>query len=136
MAVLEPEFILGIEQIDSEHQQLVDLVQQLKLSINNQGHVRRSLAPIVARLLVQAPAHFDSEERLMADRGYPGLKEHRAKHQELDSQLRRFAAELLTDEAATARKIHSVVSGWLFEHILTDDLSFAEFELGRSAPRS
>lgn len=127
MDVLEPEFLLGVELMDLEHARLVDLVRELQLSINQQGSIRRPLAPIIARLLVQAPAHFENEEQLMAEKGYPGLMEHRAKHQDLVSQLRRLAAELLTNEVVTAQKIHSVISTWLFDHLVTDDRAFAQF---------
>lgn len=127
------EYRLGIEIMDREHEQLVNLVRELQMSINEHGSVRRPLAPAVARLLVGAPAHFDSEEKLMADSGYPGLAAHRAIHQGLVSQLRIFAAELLTDEVTAARKIHSVLSAWLFEHIQTEDSSFARFALGVEA---
>lgn len=131
MDTLDPRYRLGIEVMDREHAQLIHLVEELQLSLDDRGVVRRPLAPIVARLMLHAPVHFDNEEKLMSRADYPGLPAHRARHQDLANQLRRLAADLLKDEMAAAKNIHTLMESWLFDHLLTEDQAFAQFESAR-----
>jgi hemerythrin len=73
--------------------------------------------------------HFSTEEKYMAQTGYPGLESRRAKHEELKQTL----ADLVRDfeEEGVYQKINEAVGtflgNWLKDHIRVVDQVFAAF---------
>ena len=74
--------------------------------------------------------HFSAEEKLQEDVGYPGLKEHKAKHEEFKKNLKELEAFLDESEGPTDAFVDQVkknVVDWLFQHIKAFDRSVAEY---------
>ena len=74
--------------------------------------------------------HFKAEEELQEKVGYPELKKHQEKHQELIATIKTLYEYLDEYEGPNERFVSLVqekVVNWLFGHIKTFDRSVAEF---------
>ena len=78
--------------------------------------------------------HFNEEEALQESINYPGIKEHKEKHEELRRTVQELH-EMLTEEEgptdAFVEKVSEKVRDWLYYHIQTFDRSVAEFKFMR-----
>lgn len=70
---IDPKYRLGLDQVDREHAQLIRIADDLKDLIKDQKASGESIQRITGELIRYTETHFDSEERLMAEKNYPGL---------------------------------------------------------------
>ncbi|HEY5765710.1 MAG TPA: hemerythrin domain-containing protein, partial [Candidatus Deferrimicrobiaceae bacterium] len=73
--------------------------------------------------------HFATEEKSMSETGYPGLEDHRAKHEELKGTLDDLIVDF-RDYGVTeklSRAIGTFLGNWLRNHIRDVDQAFAAF---------
>ena len=82
-------FKIGDAEIDNEHWELFSLINDLndKQSI---GVPPASTSFALIALVNYIEAHFDHEERLMKEGGYPDIEVHKQVHKALDLQVREF----------------------------------------------
>ena len=77
---------IGIPEIDSQHQGLVDTINELWEAI-----VRKAEESDVARILDELQryvvSHFTAEEALMRVQGYPRFEEHREEHRAFQARI-------------------------------------------------
>ena len=120
------EYQVDVEQIDAEHHHLFDLINEYYI-----GHARRDSDRDIARLLSQlvayAEEHFEHEERLMSDIGYPPLEEHKAQHTGLITAIFEIKERLSTKSATADAEILAFVKSWLTRHILEEDIHIGDF---------
>lgn len=79
--------------IDRQHHELADKLNQLKDAISN----RESLEVIARKIddvFVYTRFHFDCEERIMEQYGYPELKLHMDRHKQLIHDVLKFKEKL------------------------------------------
>lgn len=131
------DWLLDIEQVDEEHQDLVRLINRLAglygctRCPNPQAQAygtRVEILHLLERLGDHARIHFEHEEAYMRDLGYPGLEDHCYEHLTLLAEY----SELMRDvhaqglgclDDSTLRGI----KGWIIGHIATADRRFGEF---------
>ena len=124
---IDPKYRLGVAEMDREHAQLIQIVNDLKAGLQGETMLSGEGIPrIVDRLLQYTNTHFNHEEQLMSENQYPGLAEHHKKHAELKRQIEQFASELSGQHETMALKINLFMTIWLFEHIIKDDADFAK----------
>ena len=120
------EYRVGIEVIDDEHRYLFDLINAFHDT--HLGGANRAAVEKILNLLVQyAEQHFQHEEAIMAEEGYPAQEAHCALHEEMYLSLFRLAEQL----GAGSRQIDTdtlrFVRNWLVAHIVKHDMEFADF---------
>ena len=81
------EFCTGIDPVDYEHWELVDLINRLYASVGTTGQ-DAAVSGFLGDLHDAIAAHFALEEKLMVDRHYRGYAEHKADHERLLDELR------------------------------------------------
>jgi two-component system NtrC family sensor kinase len=127
-------FATGIESVDTQHQQLVHLVNQVGDLMIGGGEVSEAdLQALFKQLADYARFHFTDEERVMAEGGIEPqfIAEHREIH-------RRFTEQVVTmwqsrgTMTHPAETLHGFLSSWLTFHILGEDQAMAR-ELSRIA---
>lgn len=82
----QPDYDLGIADIDLQHRFFANLINRLAADLRQVGDAALRAA-LLHELSAYARFHFISEENLMARAGYPGLAEHRALHNRLIDEL-------------------------------------------------
>ncbi|MBT3586816.1 MAG: hemerythrin family protein [Halobacteriovoraceae bacterium] len=121
-----PLFELGIPSIDSQHQVLVECIaklqecQDLDCSDSNTNQLFQILVDYTT-------FHFDYEEKLAEDAGYPMNKEHQLQHRVLKEQVLSFQRRFEEGEFKVTVELLKFLVSWLSDHILKEDRHLAEF---------
>lgn len=117
------------ELIDSQHKELIERIRQFVESCE-QGSGKVKAIQMLDYLTDYTDFHFSAEEKLQEEAGYPGLAEHRQKHEEFRQTLKELDEFLEESEGPTdafVKQVEENVVKWLFSHIKTFDRSVAEF---------
>jgi hemerythrin len=98
---------------------------------------RGEIAPLMDFLVRYAVKHFEMEEALMVERGYPGYPAHRAHHEKFVVELTAMRAECETTGPIPTLviRLSSWVTRWLREHIYRVDKQMADFIRLSEVPR-
>ena len=117
---------IGIAEIDSQHRELIAVVNQLYEFVRD-GAKPENMKAIVNRMIDYIRRHFASEERIMMKEGFDGLDEHRTIHVSLTEKLLSFRSRNITDGTIDGDRLQKLLSGWLVQHFGKDDDLFREF---------
>ncbi len=114
--------LTGIGVIDDQHDQILELVAQLGV-VAKSGE-REQIEQSITRIVSHTLAHFEFEEELMQQSGYPFLKVHKRLHdhfiQRLASYTQRFDnGENIADE------LGQFLSSWLRSHFSHEDKDYS-----------
>jgi len=71
-----------LAEIDQQHQELIKMFSRLNDSVKNHES-RTDIYRIIDEVIAYTKLHFETEERLMAQSGYPEIEGHKNKHREL-----------------------------------------------------
>jgi len=111
---------LGYPPIDDDHRNMVEVCNQLARALN--GDQITEAIVLTRRFIEVSRVHFEREERLMADIGYPDIEPHAAYHGRLLT-----TAESLFDacesyrEAEFLKEQFVVLARCLLEDVLSGD---------------
>ncbi len=121
-------FSVGVEQIDEQHKQLVEHVNQLTRAITK-GKAHQELSHHLKFLIDYTHFHFSTEEAFMVKYHYPGLISHREEHEFFKRELAKTLVEIKEHgvTAETLSKIQWGLVNWVVEHIKGKDVRFGEF---------
>lgn len=125
----EDSLITGNETIDGQHRELIARIKQFVDSCE-QGDGKIKAIKMLDYLTEYTNFHFTEEEKLQAEVGYPGQKEHREKHEEFKRNLKDLDELLEESEGPTdefVKQVEANVVNWLFTHIKSFDRSVAEY---------
>lgn len=117
------------ELIDSQHKELITRIKQFVDSCGESSDKVKAIK-MLDYLVEYTEFHFSAEEKLQEEVSYPGLEEHRKKHEEFKNTLRTLEEFLEESEGPTeafVEQIQKTVVNWLFNHIKAFDRSVAEY---------
>ncbi len=115
---------VGIPEVDREHQRFLSLVNELVAFIvegKGKAKIERQMRLVIADTI----SHFEHEERLFLEFGYPEAARHAALHSEIRKRLFRTMGEIKTthpdstwvDKALQVRQL-------LVDHLLQEDAKY------------
>jgi hemerythrin-like metal-binding protein len=116
-------FSIGIAEVDQEHRGLIDLINQLHdaLGAERSGE---GVEAFLGEIFADISAHFALEEKVMRQRQYDALADHKADHERLLDELRDLmdqqADGLVLDDARFAARL----AEWFSGHFQTHDARF------------
>jgi len=114
---------IGIPVIDSQHQRIVDYINQVEHA--QQHHSQGELLEVLDELVDYTLSHFAFEESLMEEAGYPFFKAHKKVHQLFTKRVAGFQERAKTGEDVTNELMH-VLKAWLVNHIKRDDKDYSD----------
>jgi len=119
-------FITGHPVIDAEHRKIVDSINEVSEAVQAGEYDRCSL--LLDDFLQICIDHFNSEEKLLADLGYPGLTDHSAFHSELVLKAKSVKV-LCMDQTRpdSIRRCFDEMATLLIEDVVKGDLQFVSF---------
>ena len=132
-AEFDDTLVTGNEMIDSQHKELIGKINDLLRSCENHGN-RTAAVKMLNYLADDTEWHFKAEEELQESIGYPGIKEHKGKHEELRrtvSELHDMLEEQEGPTDAFVEVVNKNVTEWLYYHIKGFDRSVAEYKFMR-----
>jgi hemerythrin len=83
------EYEVGVEPIDDQHKRIFKAIEALRLAVDG-GEA--GFAAALKGLSEMASRHYDDEERMLAELGYPALDEHRRAHERLKESFLEIGA--------------------------------------------
>lgn len=118
----------GVEQIDSQHKELISRVNTL-LDAMRLGKGKEEVDKTMSFLSDYVVSHFGAEEKYMADFSYPDLAQHRAEHKAFVGDFRDLArgfADPATNPFLSIQ-VQRRVCGWLADHICGTDKMLGKY---------
>jgi len=112
----DPKYATGIASIDAQHQGLFAIGAEL-YSAMKAGKSRDRMGQILAHLISYTETHFSYEERLLKRHGYPDFAGHKALHDELTRQVKKFGQDFQNGHVAISVELMNFVENWLRQHI-------------------
>lgn len=126
--IFEPRFLVGVAQVDQEHQRLFEIAGRVFDALADQDDAAMATArSAIAELLDYTATHFRNEEALMDAAGFPEADAHRAMHRHLLSQARDMELRVELEESYVPVELNQLLYNWLIDHILNSDHKFGEF---------
>lgn len=124
MARLEwsPELSTGIDIIDSQHQRIVQYINELDAA--RETGDRDLVGEVLGELVDYTISHFAFEESLMEKADYAFLEPHKRVHQLFIERVNGFVERHGAGEDV-ADEVHYMLTKWLFNHIKNEDRDYA-----------
>ena len=109
------------EELDGQHKNLFAFTNSLPEHMDKVS-IQRAILAVVKH----ARTHFETEERMMKDIGYPGLEGHRELHNRLITRLNEVCEQPLDQDDSTFR-FKKLLSDWISDHIMHEDMGYVRF---------
>lgn len=121
-------FSTDIVSIDRQHQELLFLSQNLLSILSDENATLEDKQAAYHDLVDHAVEHFEYEERLMRNIGYPGLPVHVREHADLRNEIAGMTELVNKGESMEAWKgLASMVQVWVLRHIVHSDTKIREY---------
>lgn len=123
------ELYTGNDTIDAQHKELIDRIGKFVTACEN-GESKVKAIKMLDYMDEYTQFHFNAEEELQKEAGYPELKEHMAKHEEFRGTVKSLYEYLDEKEGPDDKFVELVkdkVVDWLIYHIKGSDRSVAEY---------
>lgn len=117
-------YSVNIPTIDEQHQELVNILNQLFVSVSKREG-SKVIAGILDALMDYTQTHFTLEERLMEEAGYPDVESHKLEHKKLIGQLDQLCKKYMLEEKPIYFELLSFLRNWLKQHILGCDSKYS-----------
>ncbi|MDD5175842.1 MAG: bacteriohemerythrin [Sterolibacterium sp.] len=130
--IFDARYLVGIGQIDREHQKLFELADKIYDCLVVDVIVpMKEIRAAITELIEYTKIHFANEEQLMRSSDYPDLEEHRGLHAYLISRIEDFEKSVERGEQVTPVDAYEFLCEWLGDHIRDKDKNFGEYSSHR-----
>jgi hemerythrin len=124
------QFSVNIKEIDDQHKKLFETLNELESAmLNNQGN--STVGKVLDFMLEYAHTHFDLEEKLMEQNGYPDLAQHMAEHSSFVKKVGEFKSKHDRKTSLLGLDVMNFLFEWLITHISKTDIKYAPFLNGK-----
>jgi hemerythrin len=113
-------YSVGIEAVDYEHKELIDLINQLYDRAVRDDEAA-TVEAFFGDLLKAISAHFALEERFMRERKYAQRESHKRDHERLLDELRDIMDDFLDNKERGSAKLADKLGAWFTHHFETHD---------------
>ncbi len=122
------EFSVHVEEIDAQHQELFGIINTLD-AIMRQGEGVEGLARVIEFLDRYVATHFETEERIMTSRDYPGYSIHRSRHIWFATEVTRLRRKIEAGGSSPDNIMHAnyLLISWFSNHVRTLDRMLGNF---------
>jgi len=123
MALIEwrSEFETGVPDVDHEHRELIDLINQLHDQMGGDAEPDE-ISAFLGEVFARISAHFALEESVMRKHQYDQYTEHKTDHEKLLDDIRDIMDDFEAGKfAAYDEALSSAVRDWFVDHFKTKD---------------
>ena len=121
--VWKNEWESGNKEIDDQHKNILKLGDKLiAMSISDADN--KEIVRYFDLLLEDISIHFNYEEKILADLGYPQYEEHSNIHKELVVKAKYLRDQYLSGEIKPTDLFSFIVSDIILGHMLSEDVKF------------
>ena len=119
---------MGGAGVDKQHRHLVDLIKFLyNACLGGRAELEAKFRDVMKELVDYVMIHFKDEEAIMEQINYPGLKEHRQKHELFVKEILKSVNAYTNGKQLVPNSFVRFLRDWLFNHILIDDKAWARY---------
>jgi hemerythrin-like metal-binding protein len=123
---LEDDQRVNIREIDSQHETLIELINQLHKAMT-QGGQQALLDELITALVEHTRTHFLYEEQLMLEHRYPGYARHKQEHDRLIRHIIDLAERYQSGDLLLSFAVMVDLKGWALVHIEKFDIALGGF---------
>ncbi len=122
MALLQwkDQYSIGIEAVDYEHKELIDLINELYDEWTAKGS-KQSIEAFFGDLFKGISAHFALEERFMREHHYDQLALHKSDHERLLDEIRDIMDDFEEEKDIGSGDLARRLEAWFARHFETHD---------------
>jgi hemerythrin len=125
LVVWKKEFSVHNEALDAEHLAMFGLINELFETLD-QGEPQRTIEEILDEAQRYAQQHFEHEESLMAQCGFPKLEEHRQEHRMYLVTVGLLQKDLTLSAEDKVYELFLFLQDWWLTHITKADQDYAK----------
>jgi len=126
--IWEDKYSTGVKLIDSQHQQLFDLTNQLYLACFAGDDVLNTVFHDTMHKMVEyVHFHFSTELKLLNKIDFPDYKNHKKLHDELIRDILEVAKEFKEDKKFIPNNFVRTLKDWILSHIGVYDKIYAGY---------
>lgn len=122
----QAEMSVGVEEFDSHHQRIIELINKLAAS-KVSGDAKAITREVLTELLNYTVYHFFAEEAFMEKINYPEYPQHWEEHLKLTEKAFQLLGDLKTDRTNIGQEVLDFLVEWLKTHIMGTDMKYARF---------
>jgi hemerythrin-like metal-binding protein len=122
----ELKYLVGVEALDSQHREIVNLLNELQGSVMAKKP-GSALLELLTRLVNLSKTHFATEEQILRVHRYPGYLHHKAAHEGLARNLMEYRERIARRERELSLEYVDLMQLWLVDHFAAYDLEYAKF---------
>jgi hemerythrin len=114
--------VIGVEEIDNQHRELIDRINRL-LSMGMEEKNKEEIQKMLDFLQMYVIQHFDDEEQLQVMVGYPKHEAHRKQHEEFVKAFVEIYNEYRKSGPSQVfkLKLDRAVVSWIVNHVQESD---------------
>jgi hemerythrin-like metal-binding protein len=114
-----PQYCLGVDSMDSTHQEFIALVNDLGSATDEE------FPQLFQELLEHTESHFTAENKLMEEVRFPPIDIHKGEHHRVLEQMRVIGSKVENGSITTGRTFVLTIPQWFREHAATMDSALA-----------
>ena len=115
-------YSIGILQIDNQHRQLIDLINQLEsICKTDNKNIGNEFIEVMKQSTEYVLVHFRDEEKLMNSIKYKNLVEHKALHEQFIKKIYEITKCFNNGNEDVYQHYFRFLKDWLLNHIATHD---------------
>lgn len=131
----DKQYELGIELIDDQHKELIEITSRLSdlLTEAVEGEdVYDGMVSLIEELKAYTIYHFNTEETLFEKFNYASREAHVAEHNKLIEEIENLDLRAVDeDQVVYGKKILKFLISWVFKHISGTDVLYKELFMER-----
>jgi hemerythrin-like metal-binding protein len=118
---------VGVEQIDSQHKELIARVNSF-YDVMSGAEKNAKVLEVLNFLESYVISHFNAEEALQVRYNYPGYTAHKKLHEEFKATVRNLRKEIEKGfTPATQSMVGMTLTNWLLLHITKEDKALGRY---------
>jgi len=120
-------FSVKYDKIDEQHQELIDIINDLALYIDEKDTKFSHLLDLVSKLDNYVAEHFKFEESLMKEYSYPDMENHVIQHNNLRSKMENLNIFSVDNTMEFYKNLLEELINWLSHHIMMTDKKLGQY---------
>lgn len=116
----------GVLEIDNQHRQIIDMLNRL-LREPDTITGSETVADILHDMTRYAQEHFTTEEKILAESGYPDLIGHKEQHFSYRKKTVDLCKDTMLGFHAVPKELLQYLRNWWFNHIMIEDMKYRDF---------
>jgi hemerythrin len=122
----DDKYSINVKSMDEQHLKIVELINDLYRALLS-SKPRDVMGNILERMIDYAVTHFQDEEELMKQQGFPWLNSHRVEHEAFVEKVLDYQKQFGLGTLVLSTEIVNYLKDWLAGHIMGEDKSYGVF---------